>query len=63
MKCLLLLVAERNTISARASRWTDCLKEECAWWDRHCSGCVLLGIRDVLLGLWEKLSSIEKEGR
>jgi len=37
----------------------DCLKEECAWWDKEDSCCCVYAIPLGLLHIWKKLIEME----
>ena len=44
MKCPLLATAEIWLKPKGPIKYSDCLKEECAWWDEQNGQCVIKGI-------------------
>ena len=62
MKCPLLVKARLEAGSPLATNLTDCLKEECAWWDGRSQVCSVLmaqvnlsSIADSLDGIMNKM--------
>jgi len=44
MKCPLLLAGENAQPSVDMTTTIDCLKEECAWWDKVHGVCVVISL-------------------
>lgn len=42
MKCPLLLLSRGMITADEPTRFGDCLKEDCAWWDKDNSQCTLI---------------------
>jgi len=53
MKCPLLATAWGAVAALEQQEYPDCLKEECAWWDKG-------GLRCGLMSLLERLGWMEK---
>ena len=58
MKCPLLVFDHYTSFEKISSEVTDCLKEECALWDKTMRTCVLLTIGDNLGGVQYFLKDI-----
>ena len=58
MKCPLLGLDEQNRPWAQKANQTECLKEECAWWDKQNECCVINSIASHLGSIWLNLSFI-----
>jgi hypothetical protein len=58
MKCPLLCVGELTVDEFIHSLVTDCLQEECAWWDVKNTRCAMLGILCGLDDLFNQLDRL-----
>ena len=58
MKCPLFVLAKTAHYSENVMITTDCLKEECAWWDDFDKRCEFRSIRVVLTQIAETLEII-----
>ena len=59
MKCPLFTLASAYTYPSSGIMWTDCLKEECAWWLPVDKSCALVAIHYRLANLVEFLDIIK----
>lgn len=58
MKCPLLAITDERVGRVGFPQGCDCIKEECAWWDRQ-RGCCLFGMLCIYLErLTGKLSQL-----
>ncbi|GAI74011.1 unnamed protein product [marine sediment metagenome] len=62
MKCPLSITGELTADKEFIGAAADCLKEECAWWDRTAEKCVVLQlafeidkVSDRLERIWDKM--------
>jgi len=53
MKCPLLSITRPGLMQPEAHPQNDCLKEECAWWDKHCQTCSVYEISRSLMGIFD----------
>ena len=61
MKCPLLSMYYTSGVKAKVGQATDCLKEECAWWEDKLGKCSIRRIWIALQDINEVLHDIEKK--
>jgi len=49
MKCPMFTIASCIAHTGKEIMWTDCRKEECAWWDDKFQQCVAITIAEQLM--------------
>ena len=67
MKCPLFTIMDKRTQLGEESDYCECLKEECAWWEKEGESCalLLLGLRlgtvcDQLTDFIDKMPHVEQ---
>ena len=61
MKCPLSQVTTYPELRETRFRWEDCLKEECAWWNKDENWCAILCIAKELFYISGKLFEIKNK--
>lgn len=61
MKCPLLIKVEKRWFRHPVYSPVDCLKEECAWWDRVLKQCSVRTIAAVMDGLLKQDLELSKK--
>ena len=61
MKCPLLMAGYWSSIPGFNTAKTDCLKEECVWWDKNYGHCAILGLSHELSYLASELVEIRNK--
>lgn len=60
MKCPILGSGGIGEWNRQPPTTIDCAQEECAWWDKECSECVLVAIHYRLATISGSLMGMEK---
>ena len=63
MKCPLFCQGMTERDLKDPSITTDCLEEECAWWDMIDKSCVIFRQSRTLLAIENRLAELVKKGR
>jgi len=59
MKCPLMRIPITVKGVADREKIDDCIKEECAWWDKLCQSCSVYEISRSLMGIFDVLVDIK----
>jgi len=59
MKCPVLRHAEMSSGTPYLTEGSDCLKEECAWWDGRFSQCIIFTSAEALYNLRNDIKDIK----
>ena len=60
MKCPLFAISSKEQEQRGFLTHIDCLKEECAWWDKLCQSCSVYEISRSLMGIFDVLVDIKE---
>jgi len=61
MKCPLFVLAKTAHYSENVMITTDCLKEECAWWNKDRGVCSVKLGAGAIYDLWYQLTQIKEK--